>query len=711
MDAAQIRPMAMRLPIAALLSVFVLAGGHDGAVGEGRASAAAGPHTGTLMPVPAVIEWRGGALRLDSATTMGLVRPGDERLQRAVVRLRGRIESRLGVPLPGELHRDTLKATLRFDVAGPGQAIQSTDEDESYTLVVDSVHATLTAATVVGALRGMETLVQLVRLRNGRYELPAVVVRDAPRFRWRGLLVDVSRHFIPVEGIKRTLDGMAAVKLNVLHWHLTDDQGFRVESERLPKLHTLGSDGLFYTREQIRDVVAYARDRGIRVVPEFDMPGHSTTWFIGYPQYASIPGKYDIVRTFGWGTASFDPTREETYRFIDRFIGEMAPLFPDRYWHVGGDEVADKHWNQSARIRRYKRQHGMRNNDDLQAAFNRRLTSILTKYRKRVVGWDEILHPSLPRDAVVQSWRGDKYLALSTARGYQSLMSAPYYLDHIKNTDEHYLADPDPLDSAAPAAQRNLILGGEACMWSEHANAETIDSRIWPRLGPIAERFWSPREVNDLDDMYRRMNALDDQLVEFDIGRVTHMRHLVQRMTPDDMVRDATVVMLEAVAPPTFGQRIRGQGTTQLTPLVHLIDAAVPDPWGRWETQRLVSALLSDAPGPDGQDGASERTAGARSALVTMLTRWRDALPIIRDGAVGAPLIGKGLTAAEALARASSIGLEALGYIGTGARPAQGWGDALLMELADLEQPRELLRVQIIPPIRRLVNAAAINSH
>ena len=159
------------------------------------------------------------------------------------------------------------------------------------------------------------------------FYFPAVHIADAPRFPWRGLLVDAGRHFEPVDVIKRTLDGMAAVKLNVLHWHLSEDQGFRVQSLRYPRLQKLGSDGLFYTQEQIRDVVAYARDRGIRVIPEFDMPGHATAWFVGYPQFASGPGPYQIERTWGVYDAAFDPTREDIYTFLDRFIAEMAASF------------------------------------------------------------------------------------------------------------------------------------------------------------------------------------------------------------------------------------------------------------------------------------------------------------------------------------------------------------------------------------------------
>lgn len=669
------------------------------------------PRTGSLMPVPASLTWGTGSLRLDSTATIAVVRHSDDRLLRAIARFRGRLERRLGAPLPRALEPSAAVATFRIDVRGAGEAVQSIDEDESYALDVDTARVMLQATTVVGAMRGMETLIQLLEQRDGRYEIPAVTINDAPRFPWRGLLVDVGRHFIPVEGIKRTLDGMSAVKLNVLHWHLTDDQGFRVESKRYPKLQTLGSDGDYYTHEQISEIVAYARDRGIRVVPEFDMPGHSTTWFIGYPQLASIPGTYEIVRTYGAGAASFDPTHPETYQFIDRFIGEIAPLFPDAYWHVGGDEVTDRHWNQSPAVRSYKRAHKIRTNDQLQAIFNRRLTTILAKYKKKMIGWDEILQPGLPKTSVIQSWRADRYLEQAIARGYQGLQSAPYYLDHIKTAEEHYLADISPPWNGSTPERTKLVLGGEACMWTEHANAETIDSRIWPRLGVIAERFWSPAEVNNLDDMYRRMNALDAQLLEYNIGRALHIQHMVQRMTPDERVRHATEAMLEAVAPPTFSERIRGQGTTQLTPLVHMIDAAVPDPWGRWETIRLVNIL---APGTFLGALAGEERPGlaeARERLLSMFTRWRNALPAIRDGAATAPMIAEGLTTAEALARVSEIGEEALGYVGTGSRPSQGWAEPLLMELTDLERPRNLLRLQIVDPVRRLVNAAAINSH
>jgi hypothetical protein len=209
------------------------------------------------------------------------------------------------------------------------------------------------AATVAGALHGLETFAQLVGPGAEGFRVPAIHIEDRPRFPWRGLMLDVSRHWMPVEVVERNLDAMAAVKLNVFHWHLSDDQGFRVESRRFPRLQQLGSDGDFYTQAEIRHVVAYARDRGIRVVPEFDMPGHTNSWLVGYPELASAPGPYSIGRTWGVYDGAMDPTREETYEFLDAFLGEMTQLFPDPYFHIGGDEVNGRQWSQSSSIQAF----------------------------------------------------------------------------------------------------------------------------------------------------------------------------------------------------------------------------------------------------------------------------------------------------------------------------------------------------------------------
>src|SRR5262249_54536200 len=186
------------------------------------------------------------------------------------------------------------------------------------------------------------TFLQLVDVSSDGFAAPAVTIPDRPRFPWRGLMIDVARHFAPIDVLKRNLDGMEAVKMNVFHWHLTDNQGFRIESKKFPKLHEMGSDGLYYTQDEVRDVITYARDRGIRVIPEFEMPGHSTAMFVAHPELASAPGPYQIERRWGVMDPAMDPTNEQTYKFLDQFINEMAKLFPNQFFHISGDEVNNK---------------------------------------------------------------------------------------------------------------------------------------------------------------------------------------------------------------------------------------------------------------------------------------------------------------------------------------------------------------------------------
>ena len=263
-------------------------------------------------------------------------------LQRAVERFLDNLRRQTGMPPLDMKVTDAAQAKLVVHSERASKAVQELGEDESYSLEISPAGAKLDAATPLGIMRGLETFLQLVQTTSDGFAVPAIAIQDKPRFPWRGLMIDVGRHFIPLDVLKRNLDGMAAVKLNVFHWHLSENQGFRVESKKFPKLQEMGSDGLYYTQDEVRDLIAYARDRGIRVVPEFDMPGHSTAWFVGYPELASGPGPYQIERKWGVFDPAMDPTQERTYKFLDGFIGEMAKLFPDQYFHIGGDEVNGK---------------------------------------------------------------------------------------------------------------------------------------------------------------------------------------------------------------------------------------------------------------------------------------------------------------------------------------------------------------------------------
>jgi len=394
-------------------------------------------------------------------------------------------------------------------------------------------------------------------------------------------MIDVARHWQPMKVIKRNLDGMALVKLNVLHLHLTEDQGFRIESKTFPRLHELGSDGHYFTQEQMREIIAYAAARGIRVVPEFDIPGHATSWVVGFPELASAPGPYAIERKWGVFDPVLDPTNPKLYEVLDGFLGEMAALFPDAYLHIGGDENNGVQWGANPKIQTFIRERMLKDNPGLHAYFNTRVHSILAKHGKKLVGWDEILHPDLPAGSLIHSWRGPEGIAEATKRGFTTILSNGYYIDLCYPAADHYLTDPVPAGTPLTPEPQKLVLGGEATMWSEWVTPETIDSRIWPRTAAIAERLWSPREVRNVRDMYRRLAVVSQRLEEAGLQHESYVDPALRRLagdgaTPADLAALRTFVdLLEPVKHYRRGQQ--QPGATQFTPLTGLVDCARPD--------------------------------------------------------------------------------------------------------------------------------------
>ncbi|WP_061707779.1 beta-N-acetylhexosaminidase [Pseudenterobacter timonensis] len=388
-----------------------------------------------LMPWPAKVERPAaqGALILsnDLAVSVTGDDPGD-----IAGRLRERLALQTGWTLRPQAASD--KAIIRINIARKVKPQPLPDSDESYRLVVDASGVNITANTRFGALRAIETLLQLVQNGAKNTAVPWVTIDDAPRFPWRGLLLDSARHFIPLEDIKRQIDGMAAAKLNVLHWHLTDDQGWRFSSTRYPKLTQLASDGLYYTPEQMREVVRYASERGIRVVPEIDMPGHASAIGVAYPELMSAPGPYEMERHWGVLKPVLDPTKEATYAFAEAMVSELAAIFPDPYLHIGGDEVDDTQWKNNPAIQQFMRQHKLTDSHALQAFFNRRLELILEKHHRQMVGWDEIYHPDLPKSILIQSWQGQDALGEVAKQGYKGILSTGFYLDQPQSTAYHY---------------------------------------------------------------------------------------------------------------------------------------------------------------------------------------------------------------------------------------------------------------------------------
>ena len=645
------------------------------------------------MPVPASLELGDGHLAIDSTFRAALTGYSEPRLERAVARMVERLARQTGIYMG--MAAPSANATLAIECDGPAAEVRSAVEDESYELVVTAARARLHAPTPYGALRGIETFLQLVELGDEGFQVPAVRIEDHPRFPWRGLLIDVARHWIPPEVIKRNLDGMAALKLNVLHWHLTEDQGFRIESKRFTKLHELGSDGKYFTQDEVRKIIEYARDRGIRVVPEFDVPGHTTSWFVGHRELASAPGPYEIERTWGIQDPAMEPTREEVYEFLDAFIGEMAELFPDPYFHIGGDEVNGVQWDANAGIQAFMREQGMADNHALQAYFNRRIQGILSKYGKTMVGWDEIFHPDLPGDIVIQSWRGQESLAESARQSYQGILSNGYYLDHMLSAAQHYQVD--PLSGAAAELspdEKERVLGGEACMWSEFVTWETIDSRIWPRAAAIAERLWSPPEVDDVEDMYRRLEVTSQRLEVLGLTHRSSHERMLRRLT-DYRPIDALKTLTDLLEPVKYYQRPQSREYTSLMPLNRLVDATRPESDVAREFSRMVDELLADR--------SHQRNAGAIEAW---LVSWRDnhqrLLPLIRSSA----LLREAEPLSTNLQRLAELGLEALAAVRRGRRLPDSRREEQLEVLERGAQPQAELLIRVEPAVRRLLEAA-----
>jgi hexosaminidase len=644
------------------------------------------------MPLPVKVETASGHLALDGSFSVAATGPTDLRLETALNRFAARISRQTGIPMLAARPADASRATLRVECAGvpsgPGAEYPSLGEDESYQLDVAPGGARLQAATVAGALHGLATFAQLVVPGADGFQAPAMHIEDRPRFPWRGLMLDVSRHWMPLEVVERNLDAMAAVKLNVFHWHLSDDQGFRAESRRFPRLQQFGSDGNYYTQAEIRHVVAYAGDRGIRVEPEFDIPGHTNSWLVGYPELASAPGPYSIGRTWGVFDGAMDPTREETYDFLDAFLAEMTQLFPDPYFHIGGDEVNGKQWSQSSSIQAFAKKHNLDGTRGLQVYFNQRIQKLLQKYGKIMVGWDEVLHPDLPADTVVQSWRGQASLAQAASQGYRGILSAGYYLDHLSPASYHYGIDP-----LADAAQKialeeaSRILGGEACMWAEYANAETVDSRIWPRAAAIAERLWSPKETTDVDSMYARMEAVSRVLEWTGVEHRANYGPMLDRLAagrPAEPLR----ILADACEAQGLGPRSHAMKYTSLTPLNRFVDAARPE-------SESVRAL--------------EQAAGKLdiAPLREQFTRWAGNDARFQLLAKDNALLGELKPLSQDLSALGSAGLRILTYLESGRPAPKAWLSAQAKELARMIKPRNEVVLGAVRPVKVLLDDLA----
>lgn len=606
-----------------------------------------------LMPWPHAVVQQQGQLQLGNKWLIAIDSPKKNEIKAVLKRIVTRVEQQTGQKIQWRLVAAEEKANFIIkanQVAPISNHIK--DWDESYQLHTSANAMTLYANHSLGVLRGLETLLQLIGNQQQKIVLPLVRINDKPRFQWRGLLLDTSRHFFSVKTIKRQIDAMAAAKYNIFHWHLTDDQGWRFESGKFPKLHQLASDGEFYTRQQIRDIVAYAHARGIQVLPEIDVPGHASAIAVAYPELMSAPGPYAMEYRWGVHKPLLDPSNEKVYEFVDGLVQEFAELFPFEYLHIGGDEVDPEHWNANPGIQAFMKKNNLRDSRALQVYFNLRVQKILQQHQRKMIGWDEIQHKDLPKDIVIHSWRGPDGISDAASHGFQAILSTGFYLDQPQYAAYHYRNDPIPpqpvaitiaaqdalnnwrfemprkrgkpvtgsfsivgegkmvrvlvdftgksrreaklhrytnnsavfsldtwmgpvqfnvafvdkklsgsmlvgnapyaitgekitdnfylqrdsnslqihstseennekksvknnaqkqLPKTEPVAhlsaqQEQLILGGEAALWAEIVDEQSIDLRLWPRAFVVAERLWSAQSLQDENSMYQRLN-------------------------------------------------------------------------------------------------------------------------------------------------------------------------------------------------------------
>jgi len=659
-----------------------------------------------IMPLPAKVERAEGSLKIDASFRVTFVGFREPRLERAGQRFLHQVRRQTGIVLL-PAGANTGAGALEVKTDHESKAIQELGEDESYTLDVTPGGAKLHAANPLGVFHGLQTFLQLIAISPDGFSVPAVHIEDRPRFPWRGLMIDSGRHFIPMEVIKRNLDGMEAVKMNVFHWHLSDNQGFRTESRKFPKLHEQGSDGLYYTQEEIRDVVEYARDRGIRVVPEFDMPGHSTAWFVGHPELASGSGPYQVERKWGVFDPAMDPTDEKTYKFLNEFIGEMARLFPDQFFHIGGDEVNGKEWDANPKIQAFKKSHKIKDNAGLQAYFSGRVQDLVAKHKKTPVGWDEVLVPGVPKTIVIQSWRGVDALAAAAKDGYRGILSNGYYLDLGWSAARHYAVDPlgGPAAALTPE-QKQLILGGESCIWSEYVNAENIDSRIWPRNAAVAERLWSPDGTSDVASMYQRMETESARLEWLGLTHLSYQRVMLQRIagswSPAEF--DALRALAQALEHEKDYAREASASAppTSVTPLNRLVDAVYPES----DVARRFSQATDLFVGSSCLDRVKE------AEIRMHLAEWMTVDERLQALAQRSLLVNEAAPASSALSQAAKIAMGALDAIQKGAPLSADQKKLQLDALSALEQQahKSQLTVPELPAFQKLVEAASSGS-
>jgi hexosaminidase len=511
-----------------------------------------------VIPAPVKLQRGNGYFKVNNLTSI-VVAPNQADVYKVGVYLTSKIQPSTGYSLK----------IIEYVQSGIQLVLNSKPEirigKEGYTIDITTDNVFIRANTAAGLFYGVQTLIQLFpaeieskTVQQVNWQLPVATILDYPRFAWRGIMLDVSRHFFTKEYVKEYLDQIARYKYNIFHWHLTDDNGWRIEIKSLPKLTEVGSwrvprtgtfgsnaapkideaatDGGFYTQEDIREIIKYANDRFIQVLPEIDVPGHSMAAIAAYPELSVTkdpntkvnPGS-NFSKWFGpekfemYIDNTLNPTDEKVYRFLDKVFTEVAALFPFEYIHMGGDECYKGYWEKDANVQEFMKKMNLKDGQELQGYFNKRVNRILSEKRKKLIGWDEILEGGIAPEATVMSWRGTKGGIEATHKRHHVVMSpAPiYYLDMHQGDRsieppptyaQARLKDVYTFDILPTGIDSIFVLGGQGNLWTEQIPTGLhAEYMTFPRAFAIAETLWSPKLHNDWDNFVGRVESHFDR--------------------------------------------------------------------------------------------------------------------------------------------------------------------------------------------------------
>lgn len=516
----------------------------------------------SLIPQPVSVEEGNGVFGFNNNTSIE-VTSADKELNRVAGYLAGKLSKPTGYPVKVNKVNSFSSGNIHLQFSN-----KALGNKEGYELEVTPGGISLQADSAAGLFYGVQTLLQLFpneiesnkEVKNINWQVPAVKIKDQPRFAWRGTMLDVSRHFFTKQQVKDFIDNIVKYKYNVFHWHLTDDQGWRIEIKSMPKLTEVGAwrperlgkwsntprpaasepktYGGFYTQDDVREIIQYAKDRFVEIIPEVDVPGHSLATVASYPELSCTNGSYYVSvgdKIMNWHSKGFSalidntlcPANEKVYTFLDKVFTEIAALFPFEYIHMGGDECAKDFWLKSPEIKALMQKEGLKDMHEVQSYFVKRVEKIISSKGKKLIGWDEILEGGLPPDATVMSWRGMKGGIQAAKAGHKVVMTPTthvyvdlYQGDPVAEPPTYSmlrLRDSYKFDPLPDGIDPKLILGGQANLWTEQIqNMRHAQYMLWPRGLAVAESIWSPKNKKDwtsfisrVENEFERMDAAE----------------------------------------------------------------------------------------------------------------------------------------------------------------------------------------------------------